>query len=174
MKDVELRLISELMKGSRRSDKVASSLKSSQPTVSRIRKRMEKEGYVREYTAIPDFRKLGFELAAITLVKLKALSEEDLEKAQEITARDMKEKAPDEIVLFCRGMGGGYDGAIISFHKSYSDYVKLLDRTKEYHFIDVHSTLDFIIDLNDQNQYRNLTFSTLARYLLTSQKKERE
>jgi len=30
-----------------------------QPTVSRMVKRLEKEGYLREYTMIPDFQKLG-------------------------------------------------------------------------------------------------------------------
>lgn len=67
-------------------------------------------------------------------------------------------------------MGGGYDGVIISFHESYSDFAKLLNRIKEYPFIDVSSTLGFIIDLSNQKQYRNLTFSTLARYLLTMPK----
>jgi DNA-binding Lrp family transcriptional regulator len=138
MRDVELKLISELMKNSRRSDReIAKSLRSSQPTVSRILKRLEKEGYIREFTAIPDFHKLGFEIAAITLIKLKTLTEEGLKKAQEITVKDMKEKAPpDEIVLFCRGIGGGYSGAIISLHKSYSGYANLLNRTKEYPFVD--------------------------------------
>ena len=175
LKDVELRLISELMKNSRRSDReLATSLKSSQPTVSRVRKKIQKEGYIREFTAIPDFRKLGFELAAITLVKLKTLSQEELKKAREITAKNMKEKEPDEIVLFCRGMGRGYDGVIVSFHRNYSDFTRLLNSIKEYPFVDVSGTLDFIIDLNDQNQPRNLTFSTLARYLLTSRKQEKE
>jgi DNA-binding Lrp family transcriptional regulator len=175
LRDIELRLISELMKNSRRSDReIAKSLKSSQPTVSRLLKKLEKQGYIREFTAIPDFRKLGFEVTAITLIKLKTLTEEELRKAQEISAKDMKEKAPDEIVLFRRGMGGGYDGVIISLHKSYSDYVKLLNRIYEYAFIDILSTLDFIIDLNDQKQYRSLTFSTLARYLLASLRQEKE
>jgi hypothetical protein len=81
----------------------------------------------------------------------------------------MKGKAPpDGIVLFCRGMGGGYSGVIISFHKSYSDYVNLINRAKEYPFVDASGTVNFIIDLNDPIEYRNLTFSTLARSLLTS------
>jgi DNA-binding Lrp family transcriptional regulator len=159
------------MKNSRRSDReLAKVLKVSQPTVSRVREKIGKEGYIREFTAIPDFHKLGFELAAIILVKIReSLTEEEIEKAREISMRDMMEKAPDEIVLFSRGMGGGYSGVLVSFHKSYSGFSKLLERIKEYPFVDNSATLSFLIDLNDEIQYRYFTFSTLARYLLTTQ-----
>ncbi|MFZ0965605.1 MAG: Lrp/AsnC family transcriptional regulator, partial [Candidatus Bathyarchaeia archaeon] len=60
MKKVELNLISELMKNSRQSDRnLAKVIGVSQPTVTRIRNKLEKEGYIREYTMIPDFSKLG-------------------------------------------------------------------------------------------------------------------
>lgn len=176
LKNIELRLISELMKNSRRSDReLAKVLRVSQPTVSRVRERIEKEGYVREFTVIPDFRKLGFQLAAVILVRMsKTLTAEELEKAREISMRDMLEKAPDEIVLFQRGMGGGYDGVLVSFHKSYSDFSKLIERMKEYPFVDTSATLSFLVDLNDESQYRHFTFSTLARYLLTMQEQKKE
>lgn len=53
MKDIEVRIISELMKNSRRSDReLAKAIGVSQPTISRTIKRLEKEGYIREYTMI--------------------------------------------------------------------------------------------------------------------------
>lgn len=53
MKDIELRLISELVKNSRRSDReLAKALGISQPTVSRIRVRLEKQGLI-DYSAVP-------------------------------------------------------------------------------------------------------------------------
>jgi DNA-binding Lrp family transcriptional regulator len=169
MKDVELKLIAELMKNSRRSDReLAKVLKVSQPTVTRMRSKLEKEGYLREYTVVPDFVKLGFQLASFILVRVKKdLSAEEMEKARQISLRDMTEGAPNEIVLFNRGMGGGYAGVLVSFHKSYSDYSKLVGRMKEYPFLDTSATLSFIVDLNDKIQYRYFTFSTLAKYLLT-------
>jgi DNA-binding Lrp family transcriptional regulator len=55
------------MKDSRRSDReLAKAIGSSQPTVSRMIKKLESEGTIKEYTMIPDFHKLGFEILAIT------------------------------------------------------------------------------------------------------------
>jgi DNA-binding Lrp family transcriptional regulator len=72
MKEIELKLISELMKNSRRSDReLGKAIGTSQPTVSRMISRLEKEGVVKEYTVIPDFQKLGHSLAAITLGRVK-------------------------------------------------------------------------------------------------------
>jgi DNA-binding Lrp family transcriptional regulator len=169
LKNIELKLIAELMKNSRRSDReLAKVLKISQPTVTRIRGKLEKEGYVREYTVIPDFVKLGFQVASFILVKLKGnLSPEEIEKARQISVKDMTERAPDEIVLFNRGIGGDYTGVLVSFHKSYSDYTRLVERMKEYPFVDSVATFSFLVNLNDKIQYRYFTFSTLAKYLLT-------
>jgi len=84
MKDIELRLVSELMKNSRRSDReLARTLKISQPTVTRMRTRLEKEGIIKEYTMIPDFSKLGYHLIGITFIKLKkVLKPAEIEKAR--------------------------------------------------------------------------------------------
>jgi DNA-binding Lrp family transcriptional regulator len=68
MKDTELKLISELMKNSRRSDReLAKVIDSTQPTVTRMRRKLEKSGIIKEYTMIPDFNKLGYKLCSITL-----------------------------------------------------------------------------------------------------------
>ena len=170
MKNVDLKLISELMQNSRRSDReLAKKLSVSQPTITRTRTRLEKEGLIKEYTLIPDFRKLGYTLASLTFVRLKSkLSREEIQKAREITTRDFLKNAPSEIVIFERGMGMGFTGVIIAFHKDYASYTRLKDRTREYDFIDQHRTDSFLIDLQDEVHYRYLTFSTLAQNLLES------
>ena len=69
MKDIELKLISELVKNSRRSDReLAKAIGISQPTVSRMRVRLEKEGLI-DYSAVPNLAKLGFEIIAVVLGK---------------------------------------------------------------------------------------------------------
>lgn len=168
MKNIKLKLVAELMKNSHRSDReLAKVLKVSQPTVTRTRANLEKEGFIREYTVIPDFARLGFQLAAITLVKAREnLTEEELKRAQQIAHKDVEREPQDTIVLLNRGMGGGYDFVFISFHKDYSDYAARLRELKEYFFVNTSDTLSFLINLNDKNQYRNLTFSTLANHLL--------
>ncbi len=72
IKDVELRLISELMKNSRRSDReLAKAIDVSQPTVSRMIKKLESEDIIKEYAMIPDFHKLEFEILAITFFNVE-------------------------------------------------------------------------------------------------------
>jgi DNA-binding Lrp family transcriptional regulator len=73
VRGVELKLVSELMKNSRRSDReLAKAVGVSEPTIGRLIKKLEKEGIIQEYTMIPDFAKLGYELMAITLAKMDA------------------------------------------------------------------------------------------------------
>ena len=164
-----MELISELMKNSRRSDReLAKVLKVSQPTVSRTMDRIKKRGLIREFTIIPDFQKLGYQLVAFTLVRTKSgLSAEEMEKARQTSLRDMREKSPPEIVLFERGLGGGYTSIIVSFHHNYTEYARLKERMKEYPFLDHGATTSFLMDLNDNVHYRYFTFSTLAKHLLT-------
>lgn len=170
LKETEYKLISELMKNSRRSDReLAKALRVSQPTVTRTRCKLEKEGYLREYTVIPDFLKLGFQLAAFHFVKMKqGFSNAELEEAQRVRLENMaSEGAPNEIVLFNRGIGGGYSAVLVSFHRNYSDYSQLVTKIKESPFVDVPAMLSFLMDLSDKNENRYFTFSTLANYLLT-------
>jgi len=72
MKKNEMRLLVELIKNCSRSDrKLAKVLGTSQPTVTRMRNRLVKEGVIQEFTVIPDFVKMGFEIVAVTLAKTK-------------------------------------------------------------------------------------------------------
>lgn len=123
MKDVVLKLIAELMKNSRRSDReLAKTNGVSQPTVGRLMKKLEKEGIIKEYTVIPDFGKLGYGLLALNFVKLtKSLSSEEIENARK-TAKEKVEQSRFGIVMLDRGIGLGFDGVIVSLYKDYSEY----------------------------------------------------
>jgi DNA-binding Lrp family transcriptional regulator len=71
LKDLELRLICELVRNSRKSDsELAKLIGVSQPTVSRIRTKLEEEGVI-EYTGTVNLRELGFEIIAITFANWK-------------------------------------------------------------------------------------------------------
>jgi len=120
MKKRMMSLLLELLKDSKRSDReIAKVLGVSQPTVSRMRSRLVKEGVIREFTVIPDFVKVGYEIMAISCFKSK-VTEESVEKAIKVTM------AKPNIIFASSGHGMGKNGVIISLHKNYTDFSKFL------------------------------------------------
>jgi DNA-binding Lrp family transcriptional regulator len=166
MKDTELKLVSELMKNSRRSDReLAKALRVSQPTVSRMIKRLEKEGVIQEYTMIPEWHKLGYEIFALTCASIKP--EATLEQIEQMRkmGREVAQKVAFETVMVIRGMGFRHDVVIASFHKDYSAYVQFKRMVAGYPFLDAANMESFLVTLPDW-QYKSLTFSTLAKHVL--------
>jgi len=168
VKKVERRILSELMKNSRRSDReLARVIGSSQPTVTRARNRLEKEGYIQEYTFMPDFLKLGYEILAVTLFKYKKqFDAEKVEKAKKILA-DSFERGPFEIIMAERGTGCGYNAMMISIHKDYKSFMDLMDWGQQFYSLELGEFDTFLINLAGKVRYRPLTFSSLAKHLLT-------
>jgi DNA-binding Lrp family transcriptional regulator len=176
MKEIELKLVSELMKNSRRSDRqLARAIGTSQPTVSRMLSRLEKEGVVKEYTIIPDFQKLGYALAAITLgrVKDEFRKPEVLDEIRREFIKNFNQTAL-EVILDERGRGMEYDGIIVSFHRSYSEYADFKRWMKQMPFIDASKLDSFLIDLNDKVHHRYLTFSYLAKHVTQTQNRNKD
>lgn len=121
--ELKKKLVVELLKNSRRSDRdLARVLDSSQPTISRNRRKIEHEGLIRSYTIIPDWGKLGFEILAFTFTKMRPeiLSEEMIGKVKKYAS-----KFPNAIFA-STGEGFGMTGLIVSFHKDYRDYAQKL------------------------------------------------
>jgi len=172
IREIELKVLSELMKNSRVSDReLAKRLGVSQPTVSRIRNKYEKEGYIKEYTYIPDFVKLGYNLMALTFIKRSEGSKEQSSLFKE--ADKYAAKTGFDTVMAVRGMGCGYDAVVFSFHENYSAFLERLREIKQFPGIDVEHIESFIADLTDKGLYRQLTFSTLAEHMLTLRKASR-
>jgi len=171
MNSIELKLISELMKNSRRSDReLAKSIGKSQPTVTRIRSRLEKEGYIKEYTMLPDLSRIGFEILAITFAKLIGQpTREDLEKARK-TVREVMNKESSPVILGMRGIGLDADRVIISLHEDYSAYDDFINFIKSQPLVKVNEVKSYLISLNDKDQFLPLSFSALAGYVLRSEK----
>ena len=118
-KDLAQKLLRELLKNSKRSDRdIAKILKVSQPTITRIRHKLEKSGMIKDYTIIPDFEEMGFEILALTFVKMRPaiLSSGVMEEA-----RKYAKKWPNTIFA-SSGEGLGMTGVIMSFHKNYTEY----------------------------------------------------
>jgi len=172
IREIELKVLSELMKNSRVSDReLAKRLGVSQPTVSRIRNKYEKEGYIKEYTYIPDFVKLGYNLMALTFIKRSEGSQEVSGLFKE--ANKHAAKTGFDTIMAVRGMGCGYDAVVFSFHENYSAFLERLREIKQFPSIDVEHVESFIVDLTDRDLYRQLTFSTLADHMLMLRKASR-
>jgi DNA-binding Lrp family transcriptional regulator len=116
------KLLSELIKGARRSDRdLAKSVRTSQPTVSRRRAALEKEGLVQEYTVIPDLQKMGYEILAITFLSFRQPPKPDvLEKARTWTG------GQPSVIFAADGEGMGMTSVVVSAHKDYSGLSEML------------------------------------------------
>ena len=119
MKKRMLKLLFELMKNSKRSDReIAKIIGVSQPTITRMRQRLEKQAIV-EYTVIPDWKQLGFEIMAFTFVKAA--------RRPGLTEKARKWAMENPNVVFAAGGEGmGMDCAVISFHRNFSDFSRFI------------------------------------------------
>lgn len=128
MKEQRLFLVlKELLKNSRLSDReMARRLGSSQPTITRTRNQLEKEAYIKSYTIVPDFAKLGYQILAFTFIKMKSYpSVEEVEKAAKLATEWVGKR--HNVIFTADGEGlGGKDLIMISFHRDYPRYADFM------------------------------------------------
>lgn len=171
MKDLELSVVIELMKDSRSSDReLAAAIGVSQPTVSRIRKKLEKQGIIKEYTIIADYPQLGFQLMSMTFTKMKGpLSEEILDDMKK-RARNTMSEHPSALILGNTGMGCNADYVAIAFHRDYGEYSEFMRDIRGFPNVNIDETRSFIINLGEKDQMQPLSFSHVAGYLAKAMK----
>lgn len=171
LKKMQRRILSELLIDSKRSDRqIAKLVGVSQPTVTRTRTNLQQEGYIEQYTIIPNFTKLGYEIMAITFVKTANIpNQETLDKIRKM-GKDLESKIAFNTIMVYTGQGLGYGGVIISLHQDYNSYLKLREEIKQFPFTDRKNIETFMISLNTDFAYRPLTLSTIAKHLLTLEK----
>jgi len=118
MKKIMKKVLVELLKDSKKSDrKLADLVGVSQPTVTRTRSKLVKNGTIRDFTIIPDFAKMGFEIMAITTGVYKVpRSKERIEKETKWLNKH------HNIIFASKAQGMGKDAVMISFHRSYAEY----------------------------------------------------
>jgi DNA-binding Lrp family transcriptional regulator len=166
---MELKMLAELIKNSRRSDReLAKSIGTSQPTATRLRMKLEKEGIVREYTAVPSFAKIGYSILAITFVKLDlklSQTKKELEAFKEKHYAEIT-KAPNAVVLMKRGMGLGYDVSIISLHEDYAACDQFRDAIREGMSSWVTDIDTFLVNIKEEKNSLPFSLSLLANHIL--------
>jgi len=170
LKRIELRVVAELMKNSRRSDReLAKALGTSQPTVSRTIKRLEKMGIIKEYTMIPDFAKLGYKIMGITQMKVKEDSEAKMEG--EFTAvKTMEKERAFANLMAVIGTDANKNRAFITFYKNYSAYSEGIRAARKLPFYEGEEIESFLVDLEGGRQYRLISMSEIARHILQESK----
>jgi DNA-binding Lrp family transcriptional regulator len=161
LKGIDYSIIAELLKNSRISDrKLAKKIGTSQPTVTRRREHLEKELSI-DYTAIPDFGDLGFEILAFTFASWnhEAYADERVPEAISFLSDH------PNILFVSTGSGMNSDRICISIHKDYGDYSKLMNelRTEWGKYFTTLSS--FIISLKSDNILRQHNLKQLGLYL---------
>lgn len=151
-----IKLLWELIKNSKRSDRdLAKILGTSQPTVTRLRKVLERE-VILQYTLIPNFSYLSLDLIAFTFVRSKELVQPLIEKGEKWT------KEQPNVVFASTGQGIEADALIISMHKDYTDYVKFFQNFRtdwSKHLIDFKT---FFISLKGSFIMKQFTFNSVV------------
>ena len=166
MKDIELRLVSELMKNSRRSDReLAKAIGVSQPTVSRMISKLEKEGTIKEYTMVPDFARLGFNVMAVLFFGKQETMKEEERLALQEAARELEKKTPQATITVVNGIGLNKGRMIIVFYRDYSSYAENLKLIKNLPHADPGEIESFLVNLNDERNFRTLSMKEVAHHL---------
>lgn len=160
LKENEIKVLFELIKDARRSDReLAKVVRVSQPTVTRTRTKLEKMGLVKEYTIIPDLRKMGYELLVFTFMSFAESRSELFDKA-----RQWIKKQPS-VIFANNGEGSRMNSMMLSLHKNYADYSKLVTELKQDWQPNLTSLQSFIIVLDRPDlTIRDFSF----RHLLTN------
>lgn len=123
----EKQVLVELLKNCKITDQeIARKLKTSRPTIYKIRKRLEDEKIIKNYFPILDFQKIGLSLQAIILYRWK-----DYSKTNELEKTIKFINSLPEVVLFIKGEGiGSKTDLIISLHKDLKEYETFIRKLK--------------------------------------------
>jgi DNA-binding Lrp family transcriptional regulator len=159
-KELPQKLLRELLKNSKRSDReLAKILKVSQPTITRTRHKLEKSRMIQDYTIIPDFKKMGFEILAINFAKLRpeVLSPETSEKAREFIA-----KFPNTIFA-STGEGMGMNAVDIALYKNYTEFHKRVNLMKTKWKDIIEDIQSFIVAIGE-GEFKKLSLTYLKDF----------
>ena len=167
LKDVDIEILAGLMKNSKISDrKLAEIIGVSQPTITRRRAFLEKKLSL-DYTAIPDFSKLGVEIMAFHFTSWKPKAVEMIrQQGKRIQEQDDKYLSGQSNLIFASsGQGCGMSRVSITLHKDYSDFVEYKARIEKDWGSYMVKYDTFIVSLKSDKVLRPLTLKYFADYI---------
>lgn len=149
-KEKMVALLYELMKNSRRSDRdLAKILEVSQPTITRMRKKLETDDYVSEYTLIPNLVRLGFEIVAFTFLNVAQTCTDPNMTPEQLAEKAHKWIGKNKNVIFS-GTGDGIRGkncVMASLHRDFTDYTRFISDFRRQWGTNVLDIESFIVTL---------------------------
>ena len=153
----EKQVLEELIKNCKISDQeIARKLKTSRPTILKIRRRLEKKGIIKGYTSLVDLEKIGLNLQAVILYRWR-----DYSKSEELESTIKFTKSLPEVILFVKGEGiGSKTDLIISVHEDLKDYEKFIRKLK-YQWKNNVENVDVFLSSID-GIFKNYEFSSPA------------
>lgn len=157
-----LGVLKQLLKNAKKSDReVAKLIGVSQPTVTRVRIELEKEGYIRTYTAVPDLAKLDYQILAFTLTSLKTLPSK--EEVKEIIRKATEWAGKRANIIFAAdGSGLRKNIVMVSLHRDYAKYTDFMrEYTLEWGNI-IGETESFLVSLGSSFMMKPLDLKYLA------------
>lgn len=170
-KKIDYEVLFELIKNCRRSDReLAKVVRRSQPTITRSRTKIEKEGMISDYAAIPSLENVGIEIVALTFFTIKP--EERKPKKVEGTFNEEWKKKSDEflakypnVIFASTGRGLRKNAVWISLHKDYSCYANYLRDIELQWGKYINEVDNFVISIKSDRLRRIFTFRYLPEYL---------
>ena len=167
LKELDYSILFELLKNSKTSDrKLARRLGVSQPTITRRRANLEKEGYL-TYTGVPNFAKLGLRIMAFNFVTWNAKGE----KMSSGRSEDFMKKVSSflheypNVIFASTGRGMGMGRISISLHKNYADYVEFLNKLYQEWGEYLAKQDSFIVSMESDNVVKQISFDHLVDYV---------
>jgi len=159
---MDLAILSALMKNSKISDrKLAKIIGVSQPTITRRRTRLEKEGLL-DYRIVPNFEKLGYEILAFTLLVWKREEHMKLTQDEDYMRRVQTFLSEHPNIVFASsGHGLGMTRIVITVHENYSEYVKLMRKIDDEWGVYMEKYDSFIVSLKSDNVLKEFSFEHL-------------
>lgn len=119
LKKREREVFIHLLENARMPDKhIAKLLNTTQPTVTRIRQKLERSGYIKGYRPVVDLQKSGAGIIATTLFRIS-----DFSKTEEIKKSVIPNlKTMPEVFCVAEGEGMGKTSMIITVHPNFHEF----------------------------------------------------
>ncbi len=123
-----LRVLFALMAMGGKSDRaIAKILGINNTTLSRRKRKLEQEGYIKEYTLLPDFYKMGFEVVVFAFASTTDVIPQENSKF----LQEMSQNNPELLCVLEDQDNSGTNWFTISVHKNYDEFVELYKKIQK-------------------------------------------